>query len=159
MNLYTVLVALLLLAGSSFPALAEEAGEQKAEMKRVSVCVDEDEGCGNKCIIKVHQTLGPGFLESIYRRALVYELRRNGMSVEEEKELTIYYEDHEVGRHRLDLVVVDQVVLELKTVEALNKAHYAQLRSYLKASGLKVGFLVNFAKEKADFRRVDPVST
>ncbi len=106
-------------------------------------------------IIRVHQILGPGFLESIYCKALMIELRKQGLNVETEKEAVVYYEAEEVGRHRLDIVVEDRVIIELKTVEELSKAHYAQVRSYLKATGLKIGLLVNFAKEKADFRRIE----
>ena len=106
-------------------------------------------------IIRVHQILGPGFLESIYRKALMIELMKQELNVETEKEAVVYYEAEEVGRHRLDIVVEDRVIIELKTVEELSKAHYAQVRSYLKATGLKIGLLVNFAKEKADFRRIE----
>ncbi|MEW6619366.1 MAG: GxxExxY protein [bacterium] len=108
-----------------------------------------------QCIIKTHQTLGPGFLESIYRRAMVIELTKQGLRVETEKEILIYYEGEEVEKHRLDILVESKVIVELKTVEELSKAHYAQVRSYLKATGVKVALLVNFAKEKADFRRVE----
>jgi len=108
-----------------------------------------------QAIIKVHQTLGPGFLESIYRKTLLIELRSQSLRVETEKGVIIYYRDEEVGRHRLDLVVEDRVIVELKTVEELSKAHYAQVRSYLKATGLKLAILVNFAKEMADFRRIE----
>ncbi|MBI3599665.1 MAG: GxxExxY protein, partial [Nitrospinae bacterium] len=80
-------------------------------------------------IIRVHQILGPGFLESIYRKALMIELRKQGLNVETEKEAVVYYEAEEVGRHRLDIVVGDRVIIELKTVEELSKAHYAQVRS------------------------------
>jgi len=108
-----------------------------------------------KCIIKVHKTLGPGFLESVYRRALLLELRMSGLEAVTEKEVIIKYEGEEVGKHRLDILVEGEVVLELKTVEMLNKAHYAQVRSYLKATGLKTAMLVNFSKERADFRRIE----
>ena len=108
-----------------------------------------------QCIITVHQTLGPGFLEIIYHRALVIELIGHELTVETEKEIVIYYQGQEVDQHRLDILVENKVIIELKTVEELSKAHYAQLRSYLKATGVKVGLLVNFAKEKADFRRVE----
>lgn len=109
------------------------------------------------CIIKVHQILGPGFKESIYRNALLIELRKNDLNTETEKEIVIYYEGQEVGRHRLDIVVEKKVIVELKTVEDLSKAHYAQVRSYLKATRLSVGILVNFASEKADFRRIENI--
>lgn len=106
------------------------------------------------CVIRVHQTLGPGFLENIYRRALLIELQTRGLVTEVEKEIIIYYDGCEVGRHRLDLVVERRVIIELKTVECLSRAHYAQIRSYLKASGLEPGLLINFASDQADFRRV-----
>ena len=108
-----------------------------------------------ECIIKVHQGLGPGFLESVYRNALLLELKRSRLVTEAEKEVIVRYHGEEVGRHRLDLLVEGKVILELKTVDELNPAHYAQLRSYLKATGLPIGLLVNFAKEKADFRRLE----
>jgi len=117
-----------------------------------------DEGLTGKiieCIIAVHQELGPGFLESIYRRALLIEMRKKDLPAETEKEVIIYYDGEEVGRHRLDILVENRVVVELKTVESLSKAHYAQVRPYLKATGLELGILVNFAGEKADFRRVE----
>jgi len=106
-------------------------------------------------IIQVHQTLGPGFLEGVYQRALLIELKKRDLYVASEKEVEVLYENQLVGRHRLDIVVDEEVIVELKTVEALSKAHYAQARSYLKASELKIVLLVNFAKEKADFRRIE----
>jgi GxxExxY protein len=99
--------------------------------------------------------LGPGFVESIYHRALVIELRKRGLTVEHEVEVEIEYDRQMVGRHRLDLVVDRRVILELKTVEELSKAHYAQVRSYLRATGLPVALLINFSKEKADYRRIE----
>ena len=108
-----------------------------------------------RCIIRVHQTLGPGFLERIYRRALSIELRKSGFLVEAEKEILIHYEDELIGRHRLDLLVDGQIIVELKTVESLCKPHYAQVRSYLKASNLNVALLVNFGLGHADFRRIE----
>ncbi len=108
-----------------------------------------------EAIIAVHRTLGPGFLESVYQRALVIELRDRGLTVANEMEVPITYRGQLVGRHRLDLIINDSVILELKTVEDLSKAHYAQVRSYLKATGLPVALLVNFSKEKADFQRIE----
>jgi GxxExxY protein len=107
------------------------------------------------CIIEVHRTLGPGFLEAIYRRALHIELGRCGISAEAERGVVVRYHGEVVGRHRMDLVVEGRLVLELKAVVALNRAHYAQLRSCLKAARLEYGLLVNFAGERADFRRVE----
>ncbi|MBI4564228.1 MAG: GxxExxY protein [Planctomycetes bacterium] len=108
-----------------------------------------------KCIIKVHQTLGPGFLERVYKNALLIELRKSGLKAEEEREFKVFYEGQDVGCHSLDLLVEGKVIVELKTVEELSRIHYATVRSYLKAAGLRSGLLVNYSKEKADFRRVE----
>ncbi|QDV76251.1 GxxExxY protein [Botrimarina mediterranea] len=111
-----------------------------------------------QAVIKVHQVLGPGFLERVYHNAISFELHRQGLTAESEKEVTIYYEGEVVGCHQLDLVVENRVIVELKTVEELAGIHYAQLRSYLRATKMRVGLLVNLAKEKADFRRVELTS-
>lgn len=106
-------------------------------------------------IIRVHQVLGPGFLEGVYQRALMIELDKRCLSIEKEKEIEVSYDGQPVGRHRLDIVVGGRVIIELKTVESLGKAHYAQVRSYLKATGLPVAILVNFSTDKADIRRIE----
>jgi GxxExxY protein len=108
-----------------------------------------------ECVIEVHKTLGPGFIESVYKNAMILELNSRGLVVETEKPINIFYKGKIVGNQKLDIVVENRVVLELKAVEALSKAHYAQLRSYLKASSIPLGLLVNFADAKADFRRVE----
>ena len=108
-----------------------------------------------QAIIRVHRTLGPGFLERIYHNALIIELNRQGLLVESEKQIDVYYETELIGTHRIDLLIENQVIVELKTVEALSGVHYAQLRSYLKAANLQVGLLVNLAADKADYRRVE----
>jgi len=108
------------------------------------------------CVIRVHQALGPGFVEKIYRRAVVIELQKHGLFVEVEKRVRICYDGQIVGMHVLDVVVEGQIILELKTVDALSKAHYAQVRSYLKATGLETGLLINFSGARADYRRVQP---
>lgn len=108
-----------------------------------------------RAVIKVHRTLGPGFLESIYHNSLLIELESQSCKVESEKQIVVSYGGRPVGDHRLDLVVEERIIVELKAVEDLSQAHYAQLRSYLKATGLETGLLINFAKDKADFRRVE----
>lgn len=108
-----------------------------------------------QAIIRVHRTLGPGFLERIYHNALTIELANQGLLVETEKEITIHYAGQIIGTHRLDLLVGHRVIVELKTVEELAGIHHAQIRSYLKATKLRVGLLVNLAKDKADYRRVE----
>jgi GxxExxY protein len=94
---------------------------------------------------KVHTNLGPGLLESAYRTCLVYELRKKGLKVEEEKPLPLIYEEIKLEcGYRIDIFVEDQVVVELKTVEAFTDVHAAQVLTYLKLSGSKVGLLINF---------------
>ena len=104
--------------------------------------------------ILVHRELGPGFVESIYEEALKVEFSEHSLSFESQKEITVKYLDVVVGVHRLDMLVENQVIVELKAVKELTDVHFAQLRSYLKATGLKVGLLLNFAKPKLEIRRV-----
>jgi GxxExxY protein len=107
------------------------------------------------CMIEVHKELGPGFLESVYRRALAIEFESQGIGFEVEKGIKLKYKGRHVGRHRLDFFVEGQLVVELKTVEDLHKKYYAQVRSYLKAIGTSVGVLANFADFQLDARRVE----
>lgn len=107
-----------------------------------------------QCSIRVHQKLGPGFVENIYQRAMLIELRLDRIRFEVQKKIEIYYEGIKIGRHAIDLIVEDEVVVELKSVKALGNEQYAQVRSYLRASGLKIGLLINFAGERADYRRI-----
>jgi GxxExxY protein len=104
--------------------------------------------------IKVHKKLGPGFLESIYQKALIIQLQKDGLSVEVEKEIRIYYEAEEVGIHRLDIVVENEIIVELKSVKEFNDNHIAQVLSYLKATGLNLGLLLNFAKSTLEIKRI-----
>ncbi len=104
--------------------------------------------------ISVHRQLGPGFIESIYENALVIELRKNGLHVEQQVEVAVEYDGVEVGRHRLDLYVDNTIVVELKAIKALENIHFAIVRSYLKAIGKKHGLLLNFAKETLEMKRV-----
>ena len=104
--------------------------------------------------IRVHKQLCPGFLESIYQTTLPIELTKKGLEVETQKEIIIYYDGKQVGKHRLDLVVNKQVIVELKTVKEFDDSHIAQILSYLKATKLKVGLLINFAKSIVKIKRV-----
>ena len=106
------------------------------------------------CAVRVHKALGPGFLESIYHRALEIELAENGIPFESEKEIKVTYRGRFVGDHHLDLFVDDCLVVELKTIEKVRREHYAQARSYLKAVGQEVGLLFNFGVIPLDVRRV-----
>ena len=104
--------------------------------------------------IQVHKELGPGFLESIYEQALKVELSESGLSFDSQKEIKVQYSGVEVGVHRLDLIVEEEIIVELKAVKELADIHFAQLRSYLKATGIKVGLLLNFSKPTIEVKRV-----
>ena len=94
--------------------------------------------------LHVHKELGPGFLESIYENAMKVALRNRNLPFASQEEIDIFFEAEEVGVHRLDLVVNREIVVELKTIKALEDIHFAQVKSYLKATGLQVGLLMNF---------------
>ena len=104
--------------------------------------------------IQVHQQLGPGFIESIYEKALMIELDKRGLQVKEQQEVVIKYDDIEVGRHRLDLFVENFIVIELKAIKDLEDIHFAIVRSYLESVDKKHGLLLNFSKVKLEIKRV-----
>ena len=104
--------------------------------------------------IAVHRELGPGFLESIYESAFKVSLRHRGITYEAQKVITVCFEGEEVGDHRLDLLVENEIIVELKAVKALEDVHFAQVRSYLKATGLHVGLLMNFNASALVVKRV-----
>ena len=105
--------------------------------------------------IEVHRQLGPGFIESIYENALVYELRKRGLKVEQQLEAPIVYDGKiEVGKHRLDLLVEGEFVVDLKAISELLDIHFAIVKSQLRAVKRKHGLLLNFAKVKLEAKRV-----
>ncbi len=99
--------------------------------------------------INVHKNLGPGLLESAYEECLYYELNKNGLKVEKQKPMPLIYDDVklDVG-YRIDILVENKVVIEIKSVEALNDVHLAQILTYLKLSNCKLGLLINFNVSK-----------
>jgi GxxExxY protein len=103
-------------------------------------CIDEAMDCG----FAVHRALGPGFGESIYKNAFCVELLARQIPFECEKSFVIRHRDRPVGTHRLDLIVRERVVIELKAVKMLKRVHEAQVLAYLKASKLPVALLMNF---------------
>lgn len=104
--------------------------------------------------MKVHRTLGNGFQEMIYQRALAIEMDMNKLSFEREKEQTIYYNGIEIGTRRVDFLVEGNVLIELKALINLEDVHLAQAKNYLEAFNLKVGLLVNFGAKSLQFKRV-----
>ncbi len=97
------------------------------------------------CAIEVHKSLGPGLLESAYLECLYYELKKTGLHVEKQKPLPLIYKEVKLDAgYRLDIIVEDKVIIEVKSVEVLNDIHTAQVLTYLKLSGCKLGLLMNF---------------
>jgi GxxExxY protein len=97
------------------------------------------------CALKVHQNLGPGLLESAYEECLFYELMKTGLDIQKQKALPLVYEEVklDVG-YRIDIIIENKLILEIKSVEALNDIHFAQLLTYLKLTNCKLGMLINF---------------
>jgi len=104
--------------------------------------------------IRVHKELGPGFLELMYEEALAIELAAADISFERQKLLQEFYREHLIGEHRLDFLVEQNLILELKAISALEDIHFAIVRSYLKAANLNDALLLNFASARLTVKRV-----
>jgi len=104
--------------------------------------------------MKVHSTLGNGFQEVIYQRALAIEMAKQGLSFQRELEMQIYYDEQEIGTRRVDFLVEDKVMVELKALTKLEDVHLAQAINYLEAYGLEVGLLLNFGAKSLEYKRV-----
>ncbi len=107
-----------------------------------------------EAVFEVHNRLGPGFSEEIYQRALIAEFEIREIPFESEKCITILYREKPVGTYRLDLVVDRIVIIELKAVASLNDLFKQQLASYLKATGLRLGILINFGSRRVEDVRI-----
>jgi len=105
---------------------------------------------------QVHKTLGPGFLESFYEEALCIELSERGLEFERQKPIQIEYKGKSIGQHRLDLLVGNSLIVELKTVESLEAIHFAVVRSHMKALDLNSGLILNFSTMPLTVKRVGP---
>ncbi len=105
------------------------------------------------CAYQVYKNLGFGFLESVYRKAMVIEIEASGLRIKQECPLKVLYRDKVVGDFFADLVVEDELIVELKSVERLEKVHEAQLVNYLVATGMDVGLLINFGSKGVDVKR------
>jgi len=103
---------------------------------------------------EVHNTLGPGFTEDIYEEATVLDLQMHNIPVERQKIIRVTYKGQVMGTYRLDLVVDGKIILELKAVAALNDVFKQQLLSYLKATGLHLGILINFGGKRVESVRI-----
>jgi len=108
----------------------------------------------NGAVFEVNRVLGHGFLEKVYENALMVELKRRGLKVESQVPVKVFFKGETVGEYLADILVEKQVLVELKTVERFDKVHEAQLLNYLKASGIRVGLLINFKHPKAEIKRM-----
>ncbi len=106
------------------------------------------------CAMKVHSTLGNGFQEVIYQRALAIEMRKQRLDFEREMEMSIYYEGEDIGTRRVDFFVEGTIMVEIKAVTKLEDVHLAQAMNYCQAYGLPIGLLINFGARSLEFRRV-----
>lgn len=104
--------------------------------------------------MQVHNALGPGFSERVYEEALCLELRNKGLNFERQKRIDVQYRDMKVGEYIPDIIAEGKVLLELKAVSEHNPIFDAQVYSYLKAAGLKLGILINFGTRKMTFKRI-----
>ena len=103
---------------------------------------------------EVYKLLGYGFLEKVYENALIRELQLRGLHATDQYPIKVIYKDAEVGDYYADILVENKVIIEVKTGEAFNPAHEAQLLNYLKATGIKVGLLINFGPQKCEHKRL-----
>lgn len=106
------------------------------------------------CAFEVHNSLGCGFLEKVYHKSLVQEFDAAGIKFETNKKIKIYYKEKEVGVYIPDFIVENKVILELKTVEFLTKAHLAQVINYLRATKYTVGLILNFNQPRLQYKRI-----
>jgi GxxExxY protein len=106
------------------------------------------------CAMKVHNSLGNGFQEVIYQRALAIEMGKTGVEFTREVEMPIHYEGQEIGTRRADFLVDGKIMVELKAITILEDVHLAQALNYLEAYALEIGLLINFGSKKLEFKRL-----
>jgi len=104
--------------------------------------------------LEVHNELGCGFLEKVYENALMILLDREGISARQQAPADVYFQNQVVGQYFADILVDNKIILELKTVEAIANVHKAQVLNYLRATGIKLGLIMNFAKPRFEYKRM-----
>ena len=105
------------------------------------------------CAYRVYNKMGFGFLESVYEKCLLIELKKEGLKAESQKDITVNYEGEVVGEFKADILVEDAVILELKSVKQIAQAHEVQLVNYLIATDKPVGLILNFSEQKVEVKR------
>ncbi len=106
------------------------------------------------CAMKVHSTLGNGFQEVIYQRALAIEMRKAGLGFQREMEMPIFYDEEQIGTRRVDFFVEDKIMVELKAIAELTKTNLNQALNYLEAYSMEIGLLINFGEPSLKFHRL-----
>ena len=106
-----------------------------------------------ECAKRIRRQLGPGYLESVYKNAMVIELKKCGLGYEIERPIDVFYDQQIVGKFKADIIVEEQVILEMKTVNDLHLAHEIQLVNYLTATGIDNGLIINFGSDSLQFKR------
>ena len=124
-----------------------DADERRLELDRITEKVIG-------CAYTVANSLGCGFLEKVYENALAHELRKAGLSVQQQQIIVVRYDGIVVGEFAADLLVEEQVIIELKAVKAIDEIHVAQCLNYLKATGITVCLLINFGEPKVKIKRI-----
>jgi GxxExxY protein len=124
-------------------------------MNRIEEQPQEYDLCGQVigAAMKVHSVLGPGFLESVYQNALIWELRKVGLKAEAERPISVHYDGQTVGAFTADLLVNDSLIVELKAIQSLAKVHEVQLVNYLVATGIDQGVLLNFGPDRLEYKK------
>jgi GxxExxY protein len=129
--------------------MSEESRKAGKELRNKDITQEVIAGA-----IALHTELGPGFLESVYEQALAVEFALRGIAFVRQKPIPLFYRDHQIGEHRLDFLVEEKIGIELKAVERLENVHFAIVRSYLKATALSDGLILNFSSMPLTVKRV-----
>ena len=133
------------------------ANPQSSYPKNINLVVMKYEAETHKiigCAMKVHSTLGNGFQEVIYQRALAIEMEKQGLGFKREMEIAIYYDGIDIGTRRVDFFVEEQIMVEIKALIKLDEVHLTQAMNYCQAYNLPIGLLINFGAKSLDFKRV-----
>lgn len=107
-------------------------------------------GCG----FEVYNELGYGYLEKVYENALMIAMQETGLKVEQQKPVPVYFREKLVGEYFTDILVEKKIIVEIKTIDMLSRIHFSQVLNYLKATRLKLGFLINFGPKKVSYERI-----
>ncbi len=106
------------------------------------------------CAMKIHQELGYGFLEKVYENSLMHLLNKENIQAKQQYPVPVYFDSVSVGEYYADIMIENKILVELKTAERITNAHFAQVLNYLKATGIRLGLLLNFGPRKLEYERI-----